>query len=91
MQVRELVGEDPCYGNVVCRCETVTEGEIIEAIKRGATTLDGVKFRTRAGMGRCQANFCGPKVTDILARELDQPFERVTKKGHNSSYLIKKG
>jgi glycerol-3-phosphate dehydrogenase len=91
MQVRELVGEDPCYGNVVCRCETVTEGEISEAIKRGATTLDGVKFRTRAGMGRCQANFCGPKVTDILARELDQPFERVTKKGHNSSYLIKKG
>jgi glycerol-3-phosphate dehydrogenase len=91
MQVREIVGEDPCYGNVVCRCETVTEGEIIEAIKRGATTLDGVKFRTRAGMGRCQANFCGPKVTDILARELDQPFERVTKKGHNSSYLIKKG
>jgi glycerol-3-phosphate dehydrogenase len=91
MQVRELVKKDPNYGNVVCRCETVTEGEITDAIKRGATTLDGVKFRTRAGMGRCQANFCGPKVTGILARELDQPLERVTKKGHESNYVIKKG
>jgi glycerol-3-phosphate dehydrogenase len=91
MQVRELVKKDPSYGNVVCRCETVTEGEITDAIKRGATTLDGVKFRTRAGMGRCQANFCGPKVTGILARELDQPLERVTKKGHESNYVIKKG
>ena len=91
MQVRELVEKDPNYGNVVCRCETVTVGEVTEAVKRGATTLDGVKFRTRAGMGRCQANFCGPKVADILAREFDQPFERITKKGHDSSYVIKKG
>ena len=90
-QVRELVEKDPNYGNVVCRCEAVTVGEVTEAVKRGATTLDGVKFRTRAGMGRCQANFCGPKVADILAREFDQPFERITKKGHDSSYVIKKG
>lgn len=91
MQVRELVGKDPGYGNVVCRCETVTEGEITEAIKRGAKTLDGVKFRTRAGMGRCQTNYCGPKVTDILAREQNQPFEKITKKGRNSNYINHKG
>lgn len=89
-QIEELLRQDPRYGNVVCRCETVTEGEITEAIKRGATTLDGVKFRTRAGMGRCQTNFCGPKVTDILAREQNQPFEKVTKKGRNSNYINQK-
>ncbi|MBW1705393.1 MAG: FAD-dependent oxidoreductase [Deltaproteobacteria bacterium] len=91
MQVRDLIGKDPCYGNVVCRCETVTEGEIAEAVKRGATTLDGVKFRTRAGMGRCQANFCGSKVTDILAREQNQSFENITKKGRHSNYINQKG
>jgi glycerol-3-phosphate dehydrogenase len=88
-RARELVRQDPLYGNMICRCETVTEGEIAEAIKRGATTLDGVKFRTKAGMGRCQGNFCGPKVVDILARELDQSFERITKKGRDSSYIIR--
>ena len=86
-QIEELLCQDSRYGNVVCRCETVTEGEITEAIKRGATTLDGVKFRTRAGMGRCQTNYCGPKVTDILAREQNQPFEKITKKGRNSNYI----
>lgn len=86
-QIEELLRQDPRYGNVVCRCETVTEGEIVEAIKRGATTLDGIKFRTRAGLGRCQTNFCGPKVTDILAREQSKDFETITKKGHNSNYI----
>ena len=86
-QMRELVRQDPHYGRVVCRCEQVTEGEIVEAIKRGATTLDGVKFRTRACMGRCQANYCGPEIVSILARELDQPFESITKKGPGSHYL----
>jgi len=86
-QIEELLSQDPRYGNVVCRCETVTEGEIVEAIKRGATTLDGLKFRTRAGLGRCQSNFCGPKVTDILAREQSKTFGTITKKGHNSHYI----
>jgi glycerol-3-phosphate dehydrogenase len=85
--IQELLNQDPRYGNVVCRCETVTEGEIVEAIKRGATTLDGVKFRTRAGLGRCQSNFCGAKVTDILAREQGKSFGAITKKGHNSHYI----
>lgn len=67
-----LVQENPSYGTVVCRCETVTEGEIIDAIHRipGARSLDGVKRRVRAGMGRCQGGFCAPRVVDILAREL---------------------
>ena len=69
---QKLISENPLYANVVCRCELVTEGEILDAIHRplGATTLDGVKRRTRAGMGRCQSGFCSPKVVDILAREL---------------------
>ena len=66
------IKEDPRYGNIVCRCETITEGEILDAIHRpiGATTIDGVKRRTNAGMGRCQGGFCGPKVLEILHREL---------------------
>ncbi len=67
-----LVKENPLYGNVVCRCETITEAEILDAIHRplGAKSVDGVKRRVRAGMGRCQSGFCGPKVIEILAREL---------------------
>ncbi len=84
---RALIKKDPRYGHVVCRCETVTEGEIVEAIKRGATTLDGVKHRVRPGMGRCQGGFCGPRVTAIIARELGIPETEVTKKGGHSSNL----
>lgn len=66
------IQENPAYGKIICRCETVSEGEIIEAIRRpaGAKTVDGVKRRVRAGMGRCQGGFCGPRVIEILAREL---------------------
>ncbi|MFP3975632.1 MAG: NAD(P)/FAD-dependent oxidoreductase [Dehalococcoidia bacterium] len=85
---QRLVKENPQYGHVVCRCETVTEGEIVEAIKRGASTLDGVKFRTRPGMGRCQGGFCTPRVSKILSRELGVPEEQVTKKGDNSRNLL---
>lgn len=89
---QELIEKNPAYGRMVCRCETVTEGEIIEAIRRplGARTLDGLKRRTRAGMGRCQAGFCTPKLVSILARELDIPEEEVTKFGRNSKVLIGK-
>lgn len=85
---RKLIAKDPRYGHIVCRCETVTEGEIVEAIKNGACTLDGVKFRCRPGMGRCQGGFCGPRVTKILARELGIPEEQVTKKGSQSRHLL---
>ena len=88
---KELIARDPRYGHVVCRCETVTEGEIVEAIRRGARTLDGVKFRCRPGMGRCQGGFCGPRVTRILARELGISEEEVTKKGGESRNLLYKG
>lgn len=87
-QIREHIQQDPRYGKLVCRCERVSEGEIVDAIQRGASTLDGVKFRTRAGMGRCQGNFCSPKSAGILARELDQPLARITKKGPGSHYTM---
>ena len=89
-EIIKLIEENPAYGNVICRCELVTEGEILEAIHRplGATTLDGVKRRTRTGMGRCQAGFCSPKTVAILARELEQSIEEITKKGGSSYILI---
>jgi len=89
-QQKELIAQDSRYGHVVCRCETVTEGEIVEAVRRGATTLDGVKFRTRPGMGRCQGGFCTPRVAKILGRELGLPEEKITKKGRKSRLLLYK-
>lgn len=86
---QKLIKENPLYANVICRCELVTEGEIVDAIKRplGATTLDGVKRRTRAGMGRCQAGFCSPKTVEILARELGVEMTDITKHGEGSEFL----
>ncbi len=83
----ELVKKDKRYGHIVCRCETITEGEIVEAIKRGARTLDGIKYRTRAGMGRCQGGFCTPRVVKILARELNIPVTEISKKEKESDLL----
>lgn len=82
------IAENPLYGRIICRCETITEAEIVEAIRRGATTVDGVKRRTRAGMGRCQGGFCGPRVMDILARELNVPMEEITKFGRDSHMIV---
>lgn len=67
-----LIQENPAYGRVICRCEGITEGEIIESLKGplGAVSLDGVKRRVRPGSGRCQGGFCGPKVIEIISREL---------------------
>ncbi len=86
---QELIKKNPAYANVVCRCEVVTEGEIMDAIHRplGATTLDGIKRRTRAGMGRCQSGFCAPKTVEILARELGKDISEITKSGEGSNYL----
>jgi glycerol-3-phosphate dehydrogenase len=72
-----LIDRDVRYGHVVCRCETVTEGEIVEAIKRGARTVAGVRYRTRAGMGRCQGGFCSSRVVRILSRELNIPVTQI--------------
>ena len=85
----KLIQENPLYGNVICRCETITEAEIMQAIHRplGAKSVDGVKRRVRAGMGRCQGGFCGPKVIEILARELGVAPTEINK--HNDgSYMV---
>lgn len=84
-----LIKENPAYGNIICRCEMVTEGEIREAIRRplGAKSLDGVKRRTRAGMGRCQSGFCSSKVMEILAQELNADLSQITKAGDGSNLI----
>ena len=85
----EMIQRNPLYGTVICRCETITEGEIVDAIRRplGAKTVDAVKRRVRAGMGRCQAGFCGPRVLEILARELKVSPEQINK-NLKGSYMV---
>lgn len=81
-----MIKENPAYGRIICRCEGVTEGEILDAIRRnpGARDLDGVKRRTRAQMGRCQGGFCMPYITELLAKEQGIAYEEVTKCGGKS-------
>ena len=81
-----VIAKDPAYGRVICRCETVTEGEILHAIRTNPKPrdLDGVKRRTRAQMGRCQGGFCSPYIVELLAREMNVPYEAVTKFGGGS-------
>lgn len=85
-----LISIDPSYGKVVCTCEMVTEAEIIEAIRRGAKTIDSIKFRTRAGMGRCQGSFCLPKIIDILRKNTLLNIEDITLKGRDSKIIFGK-
>lgn len=91
-QRRELIEKNKLYAQVICRCETVTYGEIVDAIRApaGARDVDGVKRRTRAGMGRCQGGFCGSKVAEILTKELDIQMTEVTKFGRESKLLFGK-
>ncbi|HCL4445021.1 TPA: NAD(P)/FAD-dependent oxidoreductase [Clostridium botulinum] len=86
---KEMIKENSDYGKIVCRCEVVTEGEIRDAIRRplGAKTVDGIKRRTRAGMGRCQSGFCSNRIVEILAEELGIKRNEVTKFGGNSKIL----
>lgn len=86
----KLIKEKPEYGNIICRCEMITEGEIMDAINRplGAKSLDGVKRRTRAGMGRCQSGFCSPKTMEILSRELGISQFEITKCGGKSNLVV---
>jgi len=87
---QELIARQPAYGRIICRCESISEGEILDAIHRplGARSLDGVKRRVRAGMGRCQGGFCSPRVMEILSRELGIPMEDITKKGGSSRLIL---
>ncbi len=88
----ELIKKNPKYGKIICRCEKVTEGEIIDAIHApvGATTVDGIKRRCRATAGRCQGGFCLPSIIEILSRELGVDQEEITKKGNKSTYIEKR-
>lgn len=85
-----IIARDPSYGRIVCRCEQITEGEIIRAIRENppANDVDGVKRRTRAGMGRCQGGFCQPYVAELIARERGVTLDRITKCG-GESYLVR--
>ncbi|MBQ8174715.1 MAG: NAD(P)/FAD-dependent oxidoreductase [Clostridia bacterium] len=87
-----IIEKDPTYGRIICRCEQVTEGEILDAIRSNPTALDidGVKRRTRSGMGRCQGGFCGPYVMELLAREYGTSMECVTKMGGGSVMVVGK-
>lgn len=87
-----LILQNPAYGNIICRCEMITEGEILDAISRplGAKSLDGIKRRTRAGMGRCQSGFCAPRTMEILARSLPAGMEEITKSGKASGIVVGK-
>ena len=85
-----LIEKHPAYGQIICRCEEVSMGEILDAIHGilGAKTLDGVKRRTRAGMGRCQAGFCSPRVMDLLAKELGLDLTDIRKSGKQSHIVL---
>ena len=91
-QRKALIEKNPAYGRIICRCETITEGEILDAIHApaGARDVDGVKRRTRAGMGRCQGGFCGSKVVELLAKELGVEINQITKFGGNSKILYER-
>jgi glycerol-3-phosphate dehydrogenase len=81
-----IIEKNPAYAHIVCRCEMISEGEILDAIHTNpkATDLDGVKRRTRSGMGRCQGGFCSPYVVEILAREMGVDYTQITKFGGES-------
>lgn len=87
-KTKELIKEDPSYGDIVCRCEMVSVKEIKDAIKRGARTLDGIKFRTRAQAGRCHGGFCTMRIAKIMAQEMGVPLTEVTKRGKGSEIIL---
>ena len=91
-ELDKKIQEDPRWGRIICRCETIPEKEIVDAIHApvGSTTVDGIKFRCRPGMGRCQGGFCRPRVIEILSRELNIPYEDITKRGEDTNILVGK-
>ena len=84
-----MVKKNPLYGRVICRCETITEGEIVDALHRPLPphTIDGVKRRCGCGLGRCQGGFCGPRVQEIIARELNLNYMDI-EKDKTGSYIL---
>ena len=88
----QAIAEDPNYGKIVCRCELISEGEILDALRKNpvALDLDGVKRRTRSGMGRCQGGFCGPYIMELISKERQIPMTAVTKSGNGSHMLVER-
>ena len=86
-QQKQAIKANADFGEIVCRCEQVTRGEIIEAIRRGALTLDGIKFRTRSQMGRCHGAFCTAKIMEILHQELGLSYDQISKRGSGSEVV----
>jgi glycerol-3-phosphate dehydrogenase len=86
-ELDELIAGNSAWGNLVCRCEKVSEAEIVEAVRLGHYTLDGIKYFTRAQMGRCQGGFCTYKIIKIIMRETGLSWEKITKHGGASPIL----
>ena len=86
-EIDKLHADDKLASRIICRCEFISEAEIVAAVRRGHVTLDGVKFRTRAGMGRCQGGFCAPRIMQIISQESGIPMEQLTKRGPGSELL----
>ena len=86
----QIIKQNSAYGKRVCRCEKITEGEIIRALRTNpkATTVDGIKRRTRSGMGRCQGGFCQPQIVWLLAEENGVEVDKITKNGKGSYILV---
>ena len=86
----KIIERDPSYGKIVCRCERITEGEILRSLRVNppATDIDGVKRRTRSGMGRCQGGFCQPHIAELIAKERGVTLTEVTKNGEGSNLLV---
>lgn len=87
---KKLIKRDPAYGDIVCRCEMVSAKEIRDAVKRGAKTMDGIKFRTRCQAGRCHGSFCTTRVMKILSEETGTDITKITKRGHGSELVYEK-
>jgi glycerol-3-phosphate dehydrogenase len=88
LELDELARRENTFAHIVCRCESISEAEVVEAIRKGHTTLDGIKFYTRAGMGRCQGGFCTYRILSIIARETGMPVDRITKRGSGSPVVL---
>jgi glycerol-3-phosphate dehydrogenase len=86
-EVDRLYQEDPAWTNIICRCEKISEAEIVDAVRHGHITLDAVKLHTRAGMGRCQGGFCSAKIWAIISRETGIPVEELSKRGESSKFF----
>ena len=86
-KTRKLIKRDLAYGDIVCRCEMVSAKEVMDAVSRGATTLDGIKFRTRAQAGRCHGSFCTTRLMKILAEKTGKKSTEITKRGKGSEII----